>query len=323
VTYVPDAIAAGADVYTDCRARLVETDRGRARAVVAEVLDRETDRPRGRFVVHARRGVLLAAGAINTPALLLRSKAGTGSGVVGKRTFLHPSVPLTAFYDEPVEPFYGAPQSVAVHHFADRGADVGYFLETAPAHPMLTAIAFPGAGDAHRRALERLAYASATIALLIDGHHEDAGGTVSVDGAGRVKLHYPLPGALREAALHALQSMARVHLAAGAREVTTLHDPPLTIRSEADLPRLAEAPFGPNLHTLFSAHQMGGCPMGEDPRSSVVDSRGRHHELENLWIVDGSIFPTSLGVNPQLSIYAHARLFTSEIIKEFPQSAPR
>ncbi|HEX4405664.1 MAG TPA: GMC family oxidoreductase N-terminal domain-containing protein, partial [Polyangia bacterium] len=72
VTYVPDAIAAGADVYTDCRARLVETDRGRARAVVVDVLDRGTDRPRGRFVVHARRGIVLAAGAINTPALLLR-----------------------------------------------------------------------------------------------------------------------------------------------------------------------------------------------------------------------------------------------------------
>jgi choline dehydrogenase-like flavoprotein len=320
VTYVPDALAAGADVYTDCRARLLETDRGRARAVVADVLDRATDRPRGRLVVHARRGIVLAAGALNTPALLLRSKAGTGSGVVGKRTFLHPAVPLTAFYDEPVEAFYGPPQSVSVHHFAERGADVGYFLETAPTHPMLTAIGFPGIGDAHRRGLERLAHAQATIALLIDGHHEDEGGTVSVDGAGRVKLRYPIVPALREAAVHAIQSMARLQLAAGAREILTLHESPLAIRSEADLARIADAPFGANLHTLFSAHQMGGCPMGEDPRTSVVTSRGRHHELENLWIVDGSVFPTSLGVNPQLSIYAHARLFTSEIISELSRS---
>ncbi|HVU50056.1 MAG TPA: GMC family oxidoreductase [Polyangia bacterium] len=317
VTYVPDALAAGADVYTDCRARLLETDRGRARAVVADVLDRATDRPRARLVVHARRGIVLAAGAINTPALLLRSKAGTGSGVVGKRTFLHPTVPITAFFDEPVEAFYGPPQSVSVHHFADRGGDVGYFLETAPTHPMLTAIAFPGAGDAHRGRLERLAYAQATLALLVDGHHDDPGGSVSVDGDGRVKVRYPISGPLREAARHALANMARLLLAAGAREVVTLHDPPLSIRSEADLARIAEAPFGPNLHTLFSAHQMGGCPMGEDPRSSVVTSGGRHHELENLWIVDGSVFPTALGVNPQLSIYAHSRLFTSEIIRDF------
>jgi choline dehydrogenase-like flavoprotein len=316
VTYVPDALAAGADIYTDCRARLVETDRGRARAVVCDVLDRAADRPRGRLVVHARRGIVLAGGAINTPALLLRSKAGTGSGVVGKRTFLHPTVPIAAFYDEPVEGFYGPPQSVAVHHFADRGDRVGYFLETAPTHPMLTAIAFPGAGDAHRRVLERLAHAQATIALLVDGHHDDPGGVVSVDGAGRIKLRYRLSEPLREAAVSALQNMARLQLAAGAREVMTLHDTPLVIRSEADLARLADAPFGANQLTLFSAHQMGGCPMGEDPRTSVVDSRGRHHELENLWILDGSIFPTALGVNPQLSIYAHARLFSTEIAKE-------
>ena len=142
------------------------------------MLDRAADRPRGRLVVHARRGIVLAGGAINTPALLLRSKAGNDSGVVGKRTFLHPTVPLVAFYDQPVEAFYGPPQSVAVHHFADRGARVGYFFETAPVHPMLGALAFPGFGDSHRRITERLPYVQATIALLIDGHHDDAGGDI-------------------------------------------------------------------------------------------------------------------------------------------------
>jgi choline dehydrogenase-like flavoprotein len=79
--------------------------------------------------------------------------------------------------------------------------------------------------------------------------------------------------------------------------------------------RIADAPFEAGGHTLFSAHQMGGCAMGEDPRRSVVDSRGRHHEIQNLWIADGSVFPTSLGVNPQLSIYALARLFASNIAR--------
>ena len=315
ITYVPDAIAAGADVFTDCRVKLVETDRGRARAVVADVLDRAADRPKGRLVVHARRGVVLAAGAINTPAVLLRSKDGTGSGRVGKRTFLHPTVPLTAFYDEPVEAFYGPPQSVTVRRFVDRGDRVGYFLETAPVHPMLAALAFPGHGAPHRAAAEQLAHAQATIALLVDGHHDDEGGRVSVDAAGRVALHYPFDRALREAAADALVNMARIQLAAGAREVRTLHDPPIAVRGEADLARLAAAPFEPGRHTVFSAHQMGGSAMGEDPSRSVVDSRGQHHEIENLWITDGSVFPTSLGVNPQLTIFAMARLFATEIAR--------
>jgi choline dehydrogenase-like flavoprotein len=314
-TYLADAVAAGAQVYADCRVKLVETDRGRVRAVTADVLDRASDRPRARLVAYARRGVLLAAGAINTPALLLQSKAGLDSGLVGRRTFLHPTVPLIAFYDQPIEAFYGAPQSVSVHHFAERGAQVGYFLETAPTQPMLSALAMPGFGDAHRRMMERLPYVQATIALLIDGHQDDPGGRVEVNGDGRARLHYPMHPSLRQAAVSAIRDMARLQLAAGAREVVTLHETPIVIRSEADLARIAEAPFGPNLHTMFSAHQMGGSAMGEDPARSVVDSRGRHHAIENLWIVDGSIFPTSLGVNPQLSIYAHARLFATEIAK--------
>jgi choline dehydrogenase-like flavoprotein len=314
ITYVPDALAAGADLYTDCRAKLIETDRRTARAVVAEPLDRAHDRPTGRRVVlHAKRGIVLAAGAINTPALLLRSHLSDGSGQVGRRTFLHPTVPLLSFYPEPIEAFYGPPQSVACHHFADRGDRMGYFLEAAPIHPMLAALAFPGFGGAHRHAMERLAYAQATIALLIDGHHDDQGGRVSADRDGRIKLSYPLGAAHREAAVDAITNMARLQLAAGASEVMTLHDPPLVIRNQGDLAQIARADFGPNRHTLFSAHQMGGCAMGGDPRSSVVDGHGRHHDYDNLWITDGSIFPTSLGVNPQLSIYAHARLFATGI----------
>jgi choline dehydrogenase-like flavoprotein len=315
VTYVPDALAAGADLLPGCRVARLEGG-ARVSAVHGEILDESRDRPTGQAVlVRPRRGVVLAAGAINTPALLLRSKLGLGSGVVGRRTFLHPTVPIMALFPEPVEAFYGAPQSVSCHHFADRGAKVGYFLETPPVHPMLAAIAFPGFGAGHRRFAERLAYTSSVIALLIDGHHGDAGGQVRVDGTGRIKVSYPLADGLREAGVDALNNMARLLLAAGAAEVVTLHEEPVIVRKESELALIDAAPFGPLRHTLFSAHQMGGCPMGKDPRSSVVDSRGRHHEVENLWITDGSVFPTGLGVNPQLSIYAHARLFAQEIAR--------
>jgi choline dehydrogenase-like flavoprotein len=314
-TFLADAVAAGATVYSDCRATLLEGDRGRVRGVIAEVLERGAERPRGRLAVYARRGVVLAGGAINTPALLLRARIGTESGLVGRRTFLHPTVPIVSFHDQPVEGFYGAPQSVSVRHFADRGERVGYFLETPPVQPMLAALAMTGFGDSHRRLMERLPYAQSTIALLIDGHHDDPGGEVRADSDGRVRIRYPLHQALREAAVSAITDMARLLLAAGAREVWTLHEHPVLIRSEADLPRIAAAPFGPNQHTLFSAHQMGGAAMGDDPAQAVVSSRGRHHQIENLWIADGSIFPTGLGVNPQLSVYAHAHLFATEIAK--------
>lgn len=317
VTWLPDAIAAGADLYTGCKVVELEASGRRMNAVVAQVLDERRDRPTGRTVtVRPRRGVLLAGGAINTPALLLRSRVGSGdrAKLVGRRTFLHPTVPVVAVFPEPIEGYYGAPQSVVSHHFAERGGGrVGYFLETPPVHPMLAGIALPGFGAAHRKLMERLPFAQSTLALLIDGFHDDPGGRVKIDDAGRVTLSYPIGEPLREAGRDAIKNMARLLLAAGAQEVVTLHEPPLVIRRVEELDQIDRAPFGALRHTLFSAHQMGGCPMGDDPSAAVVTSRGRHHDLDNLWVTDGSIFPTGLGVNPQLSIYAHARLFATEI----------
>lgn len=316
VTYVPDAIAAGATLYADCRVVALEGSGDRIRTVVAQVLERGADRSTGVMITVApRRGVVLAAGAINTPALLLRARIPDPHGLIGRRTFLHPTVPLVGLFDEPIEAYYGAPQSVSCHEFADRGERVGYLLETPPVHPMLAAIAFPGFGRDHRDLAARLPFVHATIALLIDGQHDDQGGRVTVDGDGRARLEYPLAEALREAGRDAIRNMARLVLAAGAREAVTLHDPPLRLARAADLARLAAAPFVPGGHTIFSAHQMGGCPMGEDPRRAVVSSRGRHHRVANLWIADGSVFPTGLGVNPQLTIYALARLFATGAAK--------
>jgi len=120
-------------------------------------------------------------------ALLLRSHVANGSGQVGRRTFLHPTVPLLAFYAEPVEAFYGAPQSSPATTSPIAAKRVGYFLETAPIHPMLARWLSP-ARHGSPPAAERLAYAQATIALLIDGHHEDEGGRVTVDRDGRVRV---------------------------------------------------------------------------------------------------------------------------------------
>ncbi len=316
LTYLPDAVAAGADLYSDCRAVELKRDGRTISEVIAEVLDPSPDRPTGRRIaLRPQRGVVLAGGAINTPALLIRSRIGSDSDLTGWRTFLHPTVPMIGVFEDPVEGFYGAPLSVSCHHFAHRPEGVGYFFEVAPVHPMLAAIAFPGFGDRHRQMAQKLPYAQATIALLIDGQHGDKGGRVSVSSDGRVKLSYPITDPLVEAARHAMPNMARLLFAAGAKEVVSLHANPVVMRKESDIAALTPAPFGPNLHTLFSAHQMGGAPMGEDHHRAVVNSRGRHHNVDNLFVMDGSVFPTSLGVNPQISVFAHARLFATALAR--------
>jgi len=306
LTYLPDAAGKGARVYADCRVTRLVLDERRERvtAVEAEVLDPETDRPSGRRVTVAAARFVVAGGAINSPALLLRSGVPDPHGRVGKRTFLHPVVATVAFFDTRIDPFYGAPQSVASHAFIDRPGRMGFFLEVPPLHPMLASLALPGFGPAHRDGMRLLSRTNAVIALLRDGFlPDDEGGTVSLrEGGSRLSIRYALGESHREAAREAMRVAARIQLAAGAREVRTLHAQPVVIRSERDLDAIDERPLGPNRIAVFTAHQMGGCAAGADPRVSVVDASLRHHQLANLWVFDGSVFPTSLGVNPQLSI---------------------
>ena len=101
-----------------------------------------------------------------------------------------------------------------------------------------------------------------------------------------------------------LKALARIYLAAGAREVLLPHSAGLTIRAEGDLDAIDRMPIEPNRMAVFSAHQMGTAAMGSDPEHSATDSWGRLHGLENLFVCDGSLFPTSLGVNPQITIAA-------------------
>jgi choline dehydrogenase-like flavoprotein len=110
--------------------------------------------------------------------------------------------------------------------------------------------------------------------------------------------------------------MARVAFKAGAKTVFTLHVTPPVLHSEADIAKLDSLAYGELDLQVFSAHVMGGCPMGKDPKRSVVDSATlRHHELDNLFVIDGSVYPTSLSVNPQLSIYGLAS-WASEHVKQ-------
>jgi choline dehydrogenase-like flavoprotein len=193
---------------------------------------------------------------------------------------------------------------VASHHFAHRNENAGFFIEAAPVHPMLSAIAAPGFGAPLRARMSRLPNLCATIALMIDGFDEaEAGGTVTLRKDLGPKLDYPFTPRMHECFTAAMKAIARLHLANGALEVQTFHNDPVQIRTEADIAKIDAPPMGPNLLAAFTAHQMGGCRLGADPAHSVVDPQLRHHEVKNLFVVDGSVFPTGLGVNPMESIY--------------------
>jgi choline dehydrogenase-like flavoprotein len=314
VTYLPDAVQKGATVLHHCRVDRIVLEAGRAAAAECTILDEEL-RPTGRRLTLRAKRFVVSAGAINSPALLLRSGLGGAGSPLGRRTFLHPVVGVTGHYEEPVEPYYGAPQSVASHALAHRGDEVGLFLESAPIHPALAASSLPGFGEPHRRAMLDLSRLTAHIALAIDGFSPDeTGGTVALRPSGAPLLDYPLPPRIWRALREGAKTLARVNLAAGAKAVNTGHDPSVEVRSQADLARIDAAPFEVGRVTVYSAHVMGGCAMGGDAASSVVRVGDlRHHTVENLHVVDGSVLPTSLGVNPQETIYGLAHLVAERL----------
>ena len=323
VTAIPEALAHGAELYSHVRAWTIETraemegiEERVAVAVHGQALDAKTWAPTGRTVTLHPKICVLAGGAINSPALLLRSELGGENKQVGKRTFLHPVVAMVAEHDEPIEGYYGAPQTVASHQFIDRGDRMGYFFETAPMQPMLAALAMNSFGARHRAAMLNLRQTSVVIGLCADGFDPDEPcGTVSLKSNGLPRLDYPFSDRFIEAARQAQVDAARILLASGAKLVRSLHAKPIEVRSEADLARLEGAPVEANRLPVFTAHQMGGCAMGSDDSRSVVRPDLRHHQVRNLFVVDGSVFPTSLGVNPQLSIYGLAGYAVPHILR--------
>jgi len=316
VTTLPAALDRGATLVTRARAERLSL---RARAVrQLEASGRDGRGPR--IVVRARHYVL-AAGAIGSPAILLRSAAPDPWRLVGARTFLHPTVISAALMAERVNGYAGAPQSLYSDHFLDTlpiDGPVGFKLEVAPLHPVLFGITLQGFGRAHAALMGEFARAHAALALLRDGFHpESRGGIVGLRRDGSPVLAYPLNDFLWDGVRRAFLAMAEIQFAAGARKVYAVHEQSEGYASwQAARAAIAGLTLRPLLARVVSAHVMGGCAMADDPRRGVVDARGRHFGLDNLSVHDGSVFPTSVGANPQLSIYALAARSASLLARD-------
>jgi len=305
LTYLHDAASDGAIVQTEVQVQRLVVRDGSVVEVRGRVHPKGQGWAMGPPVTVTPRAVVVAGGAINSPALLLRSGLGARLPALGHRTFLHPVVAVLGRYAREIHPWYGAPQSAHSHQHIDRGpGKIGFFLEAAPLHPMLAAVSLKSFGQAHGAAMTSLRNTSALLALHVDGLlPDDVGGVVRVDEHGRPRLAYPFRAPLLEALRPAHEALVRVHLAAGAEQVVTTHTEPRVLRSQADLALLADAPYGALEHSVFSAHQMGGCTLGTDPATSVTAPDHRVHGHDNLFVVDGSVLPTALGVNPSQTIY--------------------
>ncbi len=308
VTTIPAALGAGATLLHRVRVERLMHNRERISELTALGMDAGGIHPGPHQVRVKARRYILAGGAINSPALILRSALPDPNLTLGKRTFLHPTGVSAAIMAEKVDGYYGAPQSIYSDHFLDTmplNGPIGFKLEAPPVHPILAAITLQGYGDAHTKWMSRLPQMQVVIALLRDGFHpQSVGGKVAIRRDGSALLDYPIDDYVWDGMRRAFLTMAEIQFAAGAKIVTPMHADGTPSRSWNEAKKAIEAlPMQVLRARVVSAHVMGGCAMGADPKTSVVRGDGNHHQIENLSVFDGSVFPTSIGANPQLSIY--------------------
>ena len=314
ITYIPDAVRAGATVFADCRAERIDPS-SRMKRVTGVVLDPLTNRPRTDFLIEAQ-VVIVAASAIHSPVLLLKSGLVNSSGQVGKNLTLHLTSAVLGLFDEDIYAGGGIPQSALCDEFLNKKGDGGgFWIEAVPAYPTLAALALPGFGASHRETMRLYPHIGASIVLVKE---IDSVGRVMAGESGQPSIHYTVGRKDLAYMKHGLKIAAEIQFAAGAKEVMTLHARKIEFHSAAEIDRgLGSAGWDTNEVALYSAHPLGTCRMGADPHRSVVDSHCQAHDVKGLFVIDGSVTPTSLGVNPQITILSIAEKSAEWLAENF------
>lgn len=310
---LPAAESQGVQMVTNCKVESIAMDR----TLLATVRDPGLGQPGawepGSYRIRAKI-VVVSAGAVNTPALLLRSGFGPGLPALGRYFTAHPALILVAQHDKPITNYYGHPKSYFCDHFADSH---GFLLETCMYFPFVTAKNLCGFGAEHAQLMSRMDRLQMILVLALDEALRE--NRVTIDGAGNPVVDYRLTPAVLKSLHASMLTSARLFFAGGAARV---HAPAgvrfLIERSEAG--RLEEL-IRPELVlpgkiSISSAHLMGGCRMGTELETSVTDSRGRVHNVPWLYVADASLFPRCAEINPYVTIMALADRVAEGIRKD-------
>lgn len=298
-TYLHDAVESGASLVTHADIRRVLVEDGRAIGVEGYV--RTADGRRVRLTARAKI-VVSAAGALQTPALLMRS--GLTNIHLGRNLHLHPSTGSFGFYDAPINAWEGVMMS---HYIADfgnlDGSGYGVTIESAPQHTGLTALVYPFLdGLQHKRAMKDFAHISNILVI----NRDRDGGEIVLDSHGEPIVRYTISAHDRSHLLRGVVESVRIHHAAGAARITAPYHRAGSWQQGEDInDYIAKVEFyglPNNGFVVGSAHQMSSCRMGGDPSLGAIDPNGESFEVRNLFVADGSALPTASGVNPMLTI---------------------
>jgi choline dehydrogenase-like flavoprotein len=313
VSYVPWALSAGARLFSSCRVDRVETEGARAVAVLGHTTGADRilrhAHVRREVRLRARRAVIVAASTVQTPNILRRS--GLRGRALGRHFQCHPGLGVAGVFDEPIGLSLGATQGA--ESLALRTSD-RIKVETLSMPPELAAVRVPGVGRDLMHRLGMFAHLG-MWAIVLRAEAEGTVGAAGWGGKGGDRVKFSLTRADLERSRKGVALLARMMFEAGAREVWPgVFGLPSVMRSIDDAKRIAEGPLESRAYSFIATHLFGAARMGIEPRASVVGPDFQCHEVRSLYVVDSSVFPSNLGVNPQHSIMAMARLAASRMV---------
>lgn len=317
LSYVPRALSRGARLYATAKVARVLSEGGRATGIEARFIDPRTGTEGPKLTVRARHAVILAASALQTPLILQASGIGKQSKLVGKRLQLHPATAVVGIFDRPTKIWFGATQGWESSHYLDDGMK----CETVALPPELAAVRLPGLGP---ELIEQLAAYENLVQWGVEIRAQ-AHGTVKkgLFGYGP-RYKWDASDSDVRIAKRGVVVICEMMFAAGAHTVLPgIHGLPDALRSMDEVRKIEELSDSPARFHFISSHHFGTAVMGLDPSRSVVGPNGESHELPGLFVVDGSIFPTTIGVNPQHTICGLAWLIAERIAESIPARGRR
>lgn len=309
--WLPRVLRAGGSLYAESRVEEILMKNGRAIGVRARARDDETDETIANITVKADR-VILAAGAVNTPLLLLGQNLANSSGMVGKNLRVHPTAAVVAKFEQDIRLWSGATQG----YFARHPEDPEILLETfsVPPEAFITQATAIGVMDLSE-AIRDFRHVAA-CGLLIRDH---SSGQITRSSEGKPKISYHIGYSDRQKLSKGLATITDMFFAAEAKGVMPILRGSrfFDSRNQArDHIKKVEDPADMN---MYASHPMGSCRIGANPKNSVVRALdGRCHDVEGLYITDSSLFPSALGANPQMTIMAQSFALARNMLKDGP-----
>ncbi|MBX7149164.1 GMC family oxidoreductase [bacterium] len=303
---IPYAEKRGATFFTGAKVRSVVMENGRAVGVKGSFVIPQTNSKKGNFYIRAKKAVIVSASVIQTPGILKRS--GIYNRHLGEHFQAHPGCALTATFDKPVNMWFGAMQGYDMHEFARSGP---YKIESLAFPPEMGMVRLPGVGPTWKKRIEELPYTASWAVQM------------KASGRGRVKdipfghdIVFNFSQQDTVSMRQGIKNSAIMLFEAGAKSVSLgVYGLPDEVYSVDELKILDEYPQKPSYFTGTMSHLFGTCRMSNDPRDGVVDTNFKVHGTDNLYVLDGSVFPTNTGVNPQLPIMGLSWLGAKRVLE--------